>query len=318
MFLGIIVLIFLIVVIVADLFISYRMFEMWFKRADSPELDVEKASPSFKGYIAQAIEAIKWLEDYPKEDLTIISNDGLKLQGELFHLQKKTKKVVLAMHGFHGGGKYDMARFCELYQKNGFDACIIQQRAHENSEGDYISFGYFEHQDGILWSRKLIEIYGDDVQIILHGISMGGSTVCMMSGDSNLPSQVLCTISDCAFDSFQTEMRHVISDRTQLPVEFTSYMVGLWAQLKVKLNIKDVAVAKVLENAKVPVLFIHGSDDTFVPTRMSDVLYDACTTFKTLCIIEGAGHANSYVVDSEKYERVVNEFLDSVAKQNKR
>jgi len=311
----VVLLIIVLLLLIADFYISYKMFEMWFKRAESPQLDVEKASGTFKGYVIQAQQAIEWLSQYPKDDLTIISEDGLKLQGELFHLQKKCKKVVLAMHGFHGGGEYDMARFTEFYQQNGFDACIIQQRSHENSEGRYITFSYFEQNDGILWCQKLIEIYGEDVQIVLHGVSMGGATVCMMSGNSNLPSQVLCTISDCAFESLQGEMRHVLDERTQLPVELTLFLVGIWAKLKAKLPVKEVKVAEAVKHAKVPIMFIHGGDDTFIPTRMASTLFDACSTMKSICIIEKATHATSYVVDKDKYEKEVKQFIDNVVKQ---
>ena len=61
-----------------------------------------------------------------------------------------------------------------------------------------------------------------------------------------------------------------------------------------------------------PVLFIHGSDDNFVPLKMSVDNYLACKAQKDMLIVPGAGHGMSYITDSGAYERAVRRFFKSI------
>ena len=63
---------------------------------------------------------------------------------------------------------------------------------------------------------------------------------------------------------------------------------------------------------RVPILFIHGSADTFVPCSMCHEIYDHCRSPKRKLIIEGAAHAESYYKDMETYEKALTEFADEI------
>ena len=80
-------------------------------------------------------------------------------------------------------------------------------RAHGESEGTYIGFGWLDRLDCIQWIHKMKEYFDKDLQIVLHGISMGSATVLMASGEE-LPSDVKCIISDCGFTSVLDEFEH--------------------------------------------------------------------------------------------------------------
>ena len=63
-----------------------------------------------------------------------------------------------------------------------------------------------------------------------------------------------------------------------------------------------------LSECKVPVLFVHGSDDHFVPVEMTYENYKACIAPKRLLIVPGAEHGMSYMVDKKSYEEAVKRF----------
>ena len=63
-----------------------------------------------------------------------------------------------------------------------------------------------------------------------------------------------------------------------------------------------------MRECKVPVLFIHGTDDRFVPIEMTYENYKACVSPKRLLVVPGAEHAMSYLIDKESYEKTVKEF----------
>ena len=59
-----------------------------------------------------------------------------------------------------------------------------------------------------------------------------------------------------------------------------------------------------------PVVFVHGTDDHFVPVRMTYENYKACASPKRLLIVPGADHGMSYYIDREQYERQSLAFWD--------
>jgi fermentation-respiration switch protein FrsA (DUF1100 family) len=72
---------------------------------------------------------------------------------------------------------------------------------------------------------------------------------------------------------------------------------------------KDYSTLEALNNTDIPVLFIHGSDDSFVPVEMTYENYKACKSEKRLLIVPGAEHGMSYVIDKDSYENAVLNFF---------
>jgi fermentation-respiration switch protein FrsA (DUF1100 family) len=65
-----------------------------------------------------------------------------------------------------------------------------------------------------------------------------------------------------------------------------------------------------MTNAKNPVLFIHGEEDTLVPFEMCQRLYDACPVEKDIFTVPGATHAYSYYDAKEEYDAKVKAFIE--------
>ena len=149
--------------------------------------------------------------------------------------------------------------------------------------------------------------------MILHGISMGGATVLMTSG-LQLPLQVKGIISDCAFTSAKEVFTHVLHTMIHLPA-FPMMQISDFVNRKLAgYGLDECNAAREVRKASVPILFIHGSGDTFVPCRMCDTIYENCASPKQKLIVEGAAHAESYYKDTKAYENAMNEFLGGIVK----
>lgn len=74
-------------------------------------------------------------------------------------------------------------------------------------------------------------------------------------------------------------------------------------------SFKSADPLSAVKNARVPMLFIHGGADDFVPTEMVYKLYDACPTQKDLLIVPDAVHAQSYFEGTSEYREKVKEFV---------
>ena len=57
------------------------------------------------------------------------------------------------------------------------------------------------------WMHIANQIYGDSTQMVVHGISMGGATTMMVSGEAQ-PYFVKCFVEDCGYTSVWDEFSH--------------------------------------------------------------------------------------------------------------
>ena len=257
-------------------------------------------------------ERSDWMMAQPHEDVWIRSKDGLKLHGTYFPGNGGTKAVI-CFHGYTSKGLNDYGSLSYYYLNHGFRMLLIDERAHGDSEGTYIGFGTMDRLDGLEWVRWMIEKTGDDAQILLHGNSMGGATVCMMGG-MDLPRQVKGIVSDCAFTSARDVFTHVLHSMYHLPAFPMIQIADRVNRKKAGYGLDDCNAAREVRKAKVPFLFIHGDEDIFVPCWMCEEIYKNCASPKTKLIVKGAGHGESYYKDTKAYEEALDVFIGGIMK----
>lgn len=257
-------------------------------------------------------ECKKWLEDYGYERFTMESDDGLKLRGYLVKPKNESKVYVFGAHGYRSDGKGEWAFYAKHYvEELGFNMFFVDHRAAGESEGRYIGFDYFEHKDCLKWLNFLNDTFGKDIQIILHGISMGSATVMMMTGSDELPENVKFTVSDCGYTSAYDEFSYKLEEmgvRRKNILKIANFFNKRKAGYDFE---KDTNALKAVKNAKIPMLFVHGGVDKFVPTFMVYEVYENCSSeYKDILIVEGAEHAQSYLFGKEDYEKKIDEFVE--------
>ncbi len=240
-------------------------------------------------------------------DEWIMSKDGLRLHGTWFP-QGNCKKVVICFHGYTSQGTKDYIGLSGYYLKNGYSMLLVDERAHGESEGKYIGFGCLDRHDALKWINWVLRKCGNDTEILLHGTSMGGATV-LMTSSLELPIEVKGIISDCAFTSPKEVFTHVLKSMYHMPAFPTMQLVDFLNCRLSGYGLDECNAAREVKNAKVPILFIHGSGDTFVPCSMCETMYENCASLKKKLIIEGAAHAECYYKDTDAYENALTEFI---------
>lgn len=266
------------------------------------------AGTDWDAYIPGIKASKEWLADREQEDVYITSGDGLKLHGTFFSCPG-SKRAVVCFHGYTSEGLNDFSSIAKFYLEHGFNLMVVDERAHGKSEGTYIGFGCLDRQDGKLWMEYVAERLGEDCQMMLHGISMGGATVLMSTG-LELPPQVKAVVSDCAFTSAWEVFSHVLGTMYHMPAFPVMQIADRMARREAGYGLDECNAREEVGKAKVPVLFIHGDADTFVPCSMVYELYDACRSPKELLVIKGASHAEAYYKDTGSYEAAVGRLID--------
>lgn len=261
-------------------------------------------STNVKGLVADTKE---WLSKQNLEELTIQSKDGLNLFGEICVTDKASHKWAIVIHGYTSRHD-DMWNYGKIFADHGYNLLLPDMRAHGRSEGDYIGMGWPDRKDVLLWIDQVIS-RDPQAEIALYGISMGGATVMMTSGE-DLPSNVKVIVEDCGYtsvwDIFSDEMKALFK-LPDFPLLHTASVISTF---RAGYNFAEASSLKQLKNAKVPIFFIHGGEDNFVHTDMVYKNYDACPTEKDIWVVDNAGHGQSYYYQPEQYRTKVYGFID--------
>lgn len=293
---------------------EYALARYFFRRTilrcnASSERTQDMAGTNWELYIPKIRENHEWMMTMPLENVEIRSRDGLKLSGT-FMACEGADTTVLCFHGYSSRGMTDYPSLAKFYHGLGYHVLVVDQRGHGDSEGEYITFGCLDRFDALAWIHYLEKRFGENQSIVLHGISMGGATVLMTSG-LKLPSCVKAIVSDCAFTSAWDVFSSVLKSMYHLPPFPLMQISDVMAKNEAGFGLAECNAAEEVKNSTVPILFIHGDSDTFVPCRMCYESYENCSSPKDILIIEGAGHAESYYKDTASYEAKVKAFLNS-------
>ena len=231
-----------------------------------------------------------------------IENDGLQLHAYDFYQNSNT--YVIVIHGYTSQG-LEMGISTKHFYDMGYNVLVPDLRGHGLSEGDYIGMGWDERLDIIAWIDLLEE--KDDYNIILYGVSMGAATLMNTIGE-NLPDSVKLAIEDCGYTSTWDIFAYQLDSLFSLPATPFMDAANVITGIRAGYNLKEGPINQI-KNATIPILFIHGDADTFVPFSMLDELYDAAPNPKEKLVIKGAGHGQAYLVDSETYWNTVDSFI---------
>ncbi len=273
-----------------------------------PSKKLHNAVDEVRDYLDEGIASLR--KKVTKE-YDIIGTRGCRLHGYLVETNPSSKVYVLCIHGYrHTDGGFEFGRHSEIYINKGYNLFLVDHQAHGNSEGDYISFGQYEHLDCLKWLRFMLNEFGDDIQIILQGQSMGAATTYLLAAHKDLPSNVKLVVADCGYTSFDKELVHCAPG----PKWFGRILVifvNLFLKVFRKIDLKKTNALEAAKRITLPTLIVHGKEDMFVPTYMGQELYDACgAEDKMLLLVDNAKHARSIALDPKGYEEAVTKFTD--------
>lgn len=259
---------------------------------------------------AQSEKMIRDTLSIPYEDVFITSFDGLRLHAKFYAASERKAPVQIMFHGYKSSAERDFCGGLREGIDGGFNVLLVDQRAHGESEGKYLTFGVNERFDCLSWASYAAERFGNDVKIYLYGISMGAATVLMASA-LPLPKSVSGIVADCGYTSPKDIIFSVLRDH-HVPAAPVYAVARIGAKLFCGFDLDSASAPEALSHSRIPVLFIHGDDDRFVPCRMSRENFEASAAErKKLLIVPNAGHGLSYMLDRPAYLSALHEFLEA-------
>ncbi|WP_283697165.1 alpha/beta hydrolase [Clostridium perfringens] len=281
-----------------------------FKSTVTRELhDIEK---SYTRYVENNLFDEALYNSASKEDITLKSFDGLNLTSTLIMNENPTNKFIVLVHGvsicYVGSLKY-----FDIFYRNGFNVLIVNQRRHGKSEGKYSTYGFYEKYDVNMWIEYLKSRFGNDIILGLHGESMGAGTVMETIP---LNDYIKFVIEDCGYSNFHEligfQITHAYKNRLVRKILRPSLIfANFFMKTKAKFSMKKIVPIDIVSSTSLPMMFIHGKEDYFVPWYMAVDLYKAKTKgYKELYLVEGAKHAEALEVNKILYEKKIMTFIE--------
>lgn len=298
----------LVLVIAAILFLLHYGYKLAFYYKDPLASPYEYTDDDQTRKCKEVLDsAIAEFENASYEDVTITSDDGLKLAGRYYHVADGAP-MEIQCHGYKGNATRDFCGNWKIAREAGRNVLLIDERCHGKSEGHTITFGILERKDVMNWIQYAIQRFGN-VPIMLSGVSMGAATVLMVSG-MELPENVKAVIADCPYDAPANIIKKVLGKDMGMPVGIVYPLIRLGGMLYGKFNLEAASPVETVKQSKVPILLIHGDDDRFVPYEMSCNIHAAAPDKIEFHTIQGAGHALNYVTAPEEYKEIVHAFTE--------
>lgn len=243
--------------------------------------------------------------DVAYEHVTFAARDGVRLGGWLAAEPGSRRPTVIFCPGITGSMDGD-THFVPWFTSAGFDVLQFDWRAHGVSEGDRVSFGVREIDD-VLGAVGLLQARGV-TRIGLMGFSMGGAVALRAAARE---ARIACVVCDGGF----VRADHAISAALQARIGGLGALIApiaLWLA-GVRLGGISLRAADPLPDvARIsprPVLFIHGSEDRYVPVPDQEAIFAAAGEPKSLWRVEGAGHREAHRLEPEEYRRRVIAFF---------
>lgn len=271
------------------------------------------------------LDAKRRWQSNPIEKITCVGKGGTFLSADFWKISDNVAVIVHGMTDSSSG----MAYLAEEYVKKGWSVLAVNMRAHGESQGKLFGLSRLDAEDLICWLDLICERI-EKPRFVLHGVSMGASTVvqCMCHSKfykKGYDKLTFCTVSDCGFSSFRKVIRaqiaavmkakgfmKLISEGTQLNMSLISFVCGrhFWSNISPEKALKRrSALAKKHDGRIVPLVVFHGTIDLMVKPFMAEQIAKAAGESAELHFVEDAPHIGSYFYGPEVYMEKIFRFI---------
>lgn len=243
-------------------------------------------------------------DNYDKEDYQIKSYQDYTINAQfLKSTESDSKKYVIITHGFRSN-RNGSIKYVDVYRKMGYNIIIYDVRGHGLNEKTAVNLGNLESEDLNLIIKDTYDRFGQDIYLGLHGESMGSAT--SLSVLAKKP-KLQFVVADCGFTNLYDLINGAYKDNH---VGFLVYGVSAMTKLFYGVDMKATSPIDALDDNQIPVLFIHGQNDSFIKPDNSQKLYDRNPSRDELYLVPMAEHASSReTLGLEAYGQMIEDFL---------
>jgi hypothetical protein len=300
------------VLVVATIGGSFYMIDY----ALAPDGERTDTAKSFRKLVEKHPEVKPWLDSLKQHgalrDTFINMPSGERHHGYFVRQASDStttkQPVAIVIHGWRDNA-IEFMTIAKIYEQAGCHVLMPDLHAHGLSEGESVQMGWKDRKDILHWMSVATKLFGSE-DFIIHGVSMGAATTMYVSGEK-MPDGIknVRFIEDCGYTSVWDEFKYELAEEFDLSPFPLLYSSSLLCKIKYGWSFGEASSIKQVKKCPYPMLFIHGDDDTFVPSWMVHPLYEAKQGEKELWITKGTKHAQSYKDYPEEYVKRIKAFV---------
>lgn len=246
-------------------------------------------------------------------DVEITAADGVVLRAWFMRPQEANGDAVILLHGVSDNrmGTYGYGKWLA---HNHYTVLMPDARAHGSSAGDLATYGLQEADDIHRWLDWVVKVEHPQCMFGL-GESMGAAELLQA-----LPkeSRFCAVVAESPFSSFR-EIAYVRFGQAfgagpWLGRTFFRPAVNagfLYIRFHYGLNMELASPEQAVADTKIPVLLIHGLDDTNIPPYHSDWIASKNQADVTVWKVPGAEHTQAHEAAPAEFEQRVLEWFTS-------
>ena len=253
---------------------------------------------------------LSWYDPLEKRDYTITSYDGYVLHVQYLVNPAPTGRYIIISHGYTDN-RFGEMKYAKMYLDWGYNIIAYDLRGHGENKPTFCTYSAREGRDLDALIRDSRSRYPDIKALGLHGESLGcASSIASLK----YKPQIDFVVADCGFSEI-TPIIEAGASNMHVPGWLTQ-VASLCAKVKYGYSYHDMRPIDSLKDNTVPILFIHGENDEFIPFIHSEAMQKATKGYSELHLIPGASHAMSIFAAPEEYRGYVEAFLNRVLAEN--
>jgi len=268
---------------------------------------VAKYNYTYNSEVEKGKIEVKRFNNLEKQEVYLDSDYGYKIHG-FFFPNKDSKKIIILSHGITWS-LYGSVKYMDMFLKRGFSVFIYDHRNHGLSGGKNTSYGFYEKFDLKKCTDWIFKNVGKDIIIGLHGESMGASIALQ---NIAIDQRINFCIDDCGYSDAEDLFKYRLEKDYNIKKFPLVKLASILSEIRVGFEFNDVSPITTLPEVKIPILFIHGEEDDYVPTYMCKQMYEVKNGYKEIYIAPSAGHADAYWKNKDEYEKRVDGFLKAI------
>lgn len=254
---------------------------------------------------AAVTEATEWSAAQSFEQKTF-ETDGLVHRADYLPAKETTDKSVILVPDENQLTPDALAPLVQLYHEQfGYNVLIVERRGQMGKK----NYGWLDRLDLIEWTKRLLEETGEEAQVVYHGLGVGGATALLAAGEDTLPVQVKVVVAEGSYARLDDWLNYLADQQISYPAGPSLAMASTFNKFEQDFFYGDVSVTRQTSKIMIPALFIHGTDDQFIPSRMVYELYQAKPGLKQLYPVRGADHSQTYLQDPVNYQKRLKLFI---------
>ncbi len=234
--------------------------------------------------------------DVEFEIITLMTEDGIELSA--WYTPSQNDAIILVVHGYGGARSALMHSF---FAWHGYGVISWDARAHGESSGDLVTWGYYERRD-VKAALDYAQSLDPAMKVGAFGESMGAATVLLAAAEQ---PQIQAVVTDSAFAAIG-DMIHIVS-----PYPIFRPFIQFFTERETGLTVDNLRPVDAIQHISPrPVFIIQGAADQTVPSDSAQRLFDFAGEPKILWTEPDVGHVGMLTAYPDEYQERVIGFFD--------